>query len=84
LDRPWAELDIHVHPNAAALFAVSVQTVIGDGATTLFWIDRWQEGKSLADLAPNLVATVSKCVANSKTVQQALLQAVWFKTLGGI
>jgi hypothetical protein len=72
-----------VHPNAVALFAVSVQTVIGDGAATLFWIDRWLVGKSLADLAPNLVAAVPKRVANSQTVQQALLQAVWVQDIRG-
>jgi hypothetical protein len=69
LDHPWAGLDIQVHPNAAALFIVSVQTVIGDGATTLFWTDRWLEGKSLAELAPNLVPTVPKRVTKSRTVQ---------------
>jgi hypothetical protein len=79
--RPWAGLDIHVHPNAAALFAISVQTVIGDRAATLFWTDRWLEGKSLADLAPNLVTAVPKCVANSRTVRQALLQAVWVQDI---
>jgi hypothetical protein len=68
-DRPWAGLDIQVHPNAAAVFAVSVQTVIGDVAATLFWTDWWLEGKSLAELAPNLVPTVPKRVTKSRTVQ---------------
>lgn len=51
-DRPWAGLDIQVHPCAAAMFTVSVCSVVGDGAATLFWLDRWLQGYSVADLAP--------------------------------
>jgi hypothetical protein len=82
-DRPWAGLDIQVHPNAAAVFAVSVQTVIGDVAATLFWTDWWLEGKSLAELAPNLVTAVPKRVTKSRIVQQAMLQAVWVQDIRG-
>jgi hypothetical protein len=60
---------IQVHPNAAVLLVVSVQTIIGDDAATLFWTDQWLEGKSLGDLAPNLVAVVPKRVAKSRTIQ---------------
>jgi hypothetical protein len=72
-----------VHPNAAAVFAVSVQTVIGDVAATLFWTDWWLEGKSLAELAPNLVTAVPKRVTKSRIVQQAMLQAVWVQDIRG-
>jgi hypothetical protein len=58
LDRPWEGLHIQVHPNAAALFVASVQTTIGDGATTLFWSDRWLDGRSLPELAHSLAAVV--------------------------
>jgi hypothetical protein len=78
-DHPLAGLDIQVHPNAAALFAISVQTVIGDGAATLFWTDRWLEGKSLAELAPNLVTMVPKRVTKSRIVQQA----IWVQDIRG-
>jgi hypothetical protein len=59
-DHPWAEFHIQVHHNVEALFAASIQTTIGDGATTLFWSDRWLDGRSLPELAPSLVAVVSK------------------------
>jgi len=39
-DRPWAGLEIPVHPNTAALFTVSVFTTVGNGHNTLFWTDR--------------------------------------------
>jgi len=40
-DRPWAGLEVPVHSNTAALFAVSVVTSVGNGENTLFWSDRW-------------------------------------------
>jgi hypothetical protein len=43
-ERPWTEFDIKVHPNAEALFQASVHSSVGDGATTLFWTDRWIQG----------------------------------------
>lgn len=36
-NRPWKCLDIHVHPNAQALFKVAMESHVGNGNTTLFW-----------------------------------------------
>lgn len=30
-DRPWARLEVPVHPNSAAIFAMSVVTIVGNG-----------------------------------------------------
>lgn len=57
-DCSWA--GFHVHPMAAALFAVSVQSVVGNGAETQFWNDCWVYVRRIADLAPNLIASVSR------------------------
>jgi hypothetical protein len=35
-DGPWSRLDIKVHPNAAAIFAILVVTSVGNGESTLF------------------------------------------------
>jgi hypothetical protein len=43
-EGPWRELQINVHPNAAALFAASVVTTIEDGANTFFWTYLWLHG----------------------------------------
>jgi hypothetical protein len=60
-DRYWAGLDFQVHPKASAKFAASIKSVIGDGASTLFWTDRRIQGKSIVDLAPDL-GTISLTV----------------------
>jgi hypothetical protein len=72
--RPWAGLEIQVHPKAAALFAVSIRTVVGDGASTLFWTDRWIQGKSVVDLAP---AAVPARFRKLRTVHEALSSGIW-------
>ncbi|KAL5647598.1 hypothetical protein ACJX0J_041953, partial [Zea mays] len=42
--RPWAFLDIQVHPNAAALFAASVQSrTVQEAINGSSWI-AWQRG----------------------------------------
>jgi len=54
-NRPWADFNIHVPDQIKAFFAAAVYSEVGDGATTLFWTDRWLHGQSIADLAPRLL-----------------------------
>jgi hypothetical protein len=68
LDRPWTEFDIQVHPIAAAMFAASVVSIVGDGAGTLFWQDRWIQGHSLSVLAPSLCRLVPSKFKRGRTV----------------
>ena len=48
-DRPWAGLEIPVHLNTTAMFAISIVTTIGNGKNTKFWTDRWLHGSCLED-----------------------------------
>ena len=48
-------LQVQVHLNARALFAIAIVMLVGDGTNTKFWIDRWLHGQSISDLAPNLI-----------------------------
>lgn len=72
-DQMWAGLDIQVHPCAAAMFAASVRSVVGNCAHTLFWDDIWLEGNSLAELGPNLFSSVPKrIIKRRKACQQSV------------
>lgn len=40
------------------MFAASTVFLLGDGASTLFWMDQWIEGRSIASLVPELLLIV--------------------------
>lgn len=71
--RPWAGLPIHIPEIARALFDMAVDVQVGDGASTKFWTGRWLQGKSVAELAPNLFNATPKRTVKRCTVSQALL-----------
>jgi hypothetical protein len=64
-------------PKASMMFAASIKSVIGDGASTLFWTDVWIQGKSIVDLAPYLGVPVSRRLLKHRTVQEALRSGSW-------
>lgn len=49
---------------------MAVCTEVGDGAYTLFWLDKWIHGQYIADIAPHLFALVPKRKANNQMVLQ--------------
>jgi hypothetical protein len=61
-----------VHKCVQAFFSIAVVSEIGNGAATLFWTDRWIYGQIIADLAPQVLALVSKRKRNKRTVLEAL------------
>ena len=63
LDRPWAGLPVSVPGKAQALFDVAVDAIVGNGEQILFWTDRWLDGHTMAEIAPNLIKTVRKRTA---------------------
>jgi hypothetical protein len=83
VERPWTEFDIKVHPNAEALFRASVHSSVWDGATTLFWMDRWIQGQSIAFFAPYLFSRIPSRVRTGRTVQEALADNSWIQDISG-
>jgi hypothetical protein len=51
--KPWVGLPIQIPRIAQALFDVAIESLVGNGEGTKFWADRWLQGKSIQDLAPN-------------------------------
>jgi hypothetical protein len=54
-------------------FAASTSTVVGNGESALFWEDRWLDGKSIKEMAPEVYALVPKCRRKARTVREALV-----------
>lgn len=58
-------------------------TEIGNGASTLFWKDRWLYSRCVKDLAPRLFEVVPRRIANSRNVQEALMDRRWISDIQG-
>jgi hypothetical protein len=39
--RPWKEFEIQVPPMVMEIFEDATSSVVGDGASTFFWLDKW-------------------------------------------
>ncbi|CAO2047510.1 unnamed protein product [Urochloa humidicola] len=82
-DRAWSALDIKVDPEVRAFFDASVTIQVGNGHRTLFWLDKWIDGRSVQHLAPNLFALVNLRRQRSTTVAQGLPNRRWTQDIQG-
>lgn len=57
-ERTWVELPDATDRTTQAFFAASVTFAVGDGSRTLFWKDRWLDGRSIEHVAPWVFAAV--------------------------
>ena len=53
-------------------FSMAMQTELGNGATTLFWTDRWLLRHRIVDLALPLFGIIPKKRVNTRTVVDAI------------
>ncbi|WVZ62943.1 hypothetical protein U9M48_012631 [Paspalum notatum var. saurae] len=68
---------------AQAFFAMATTSVVGNGAQTFFWTDRWLDGRSIEELAPRLFAVIPKRRIKQRTVQEALTNRTWISDIQG-
>ena len=81
--KPWANLPIQVSKEVAGLISVAVITEVGSGSNTLFWKDKWLDGKGIQDIAPLVFALVPKRRINKRTVLEALTEEKWVEDIKG-
>jgi hypothetical protein len=65
------------------MFDASVTVEVGNGWRALFSRDRWIDGCSLPQLAPGLIAAVSKRTRACRVVADALHNDRWIANIGG-
>jgi len=80
--KPWANLPIQVSREVAGLISVAVITEVGNGSNTLFWEDKWLDGKRIQDIAPLVYALVPKR-SSRRTVLEALTGEKWTEDIQG-
>jgi hypothetical protein len=57
-DKPWGGLKFRISTEAEDMFQTCIKFEIGNGAKTRFWTDRWLDGRSIEQMAPNLMALI--------------------------
>ncbi|WVZ62593.1 hypothetical protein U9M48_012327 [Paspalum notatum var. saurae] len=78
--RPWSRLPIQVPRSAQAMFDMAVVSIVGNGQSTLFWSDRWLDGKTVAELAPSLFKAIPKRLINAHAVHNQ----TWVSDIRGV
>jgi hypothetical protein len=64
------------------VFQAATSSVLGDGETTLFWLDNWLHGSSVRQLAPAVFAAMPKRRRHT-TVAEALHDRAWVRQITG-
>jgi hypothetical protein len=64
-------------------FTASTSMVVGNGESALFWEDRWLEGRSIKEMAPEVYALVPKRRRKTRTVREALADRAWIPDIAG-
>jgi hypothetical protein len=81
--RPWRGLDMQFSKAELDIFAASTSMTLGNGESALFWEDRWLDGRSIKELAPEVFALVPKRRRKVRTVRQALVDRTWIPDIAG-
>jgi len=77
--RPWLRLHDKVEKATAEFFKAATIAVVGDGCTTLFWVDSWIHGSCIRySLAP-AVFDVVPVRRHGVTVAEALHNSRWVR-----
>jgi hypothetical protein len=82
-EKPWAQFQLHVCKEVQSLINMAVVTTVGDGSNTLFWKDRWLNGKSIKDIAPYIYAMLSARTLNKGKVIEAFANMRWLTDFQG-
>jgi hypothetical protein len=83
-ERLWTSLPHKNDHIVRAMFEASTSVQVGSGTRALFWRDRWLDGASIDQFAPDVVATVQRRRAyKSRSVADALQDSQWIGDITG-
>jgi hypothetical protein len=67
-NRPWSSLPLHVPRKVWDFLKMAMQSKVRNGASTLFWSNRWLGGQRVADIAHLLLETIPKRTISKRTM----------------
>jgi hypothetical protein len=70
-------------PQACGVFQSLARITVGDGKLVQFWTDRWINGCTAEEIAPEIVQMVSKRRRNNRSVYEATLNNNWVVDVAG-
>jgi hypothetical protein len=82
-NKPWAHFQFQICKEVQSLVDMAMVTVVGDGCSTLFWKDKWLNGKRIKDLVPGIYAMVHKRIVNKRKVSEAICNQLWISDFRG-
>jgi hypothetical protein len=80
--KPWQGLAFDIAPAAEEMFRTCTTLTLGNGRRLKFWRDRWLGGRSVEQIAPNLLSFVRPSTAQL-TVADALQDDFWVSGIHG-
>jgi hypothetical protein len=83
-DRAWSGLDLQFTQQERCLFFASTYMIAGDGQTGRFWEDRWIDGRSVSQIAPELYAYIPKRRRKGTSIADGLLAHRWARDIQGV
>ena len=84
--RPCSQFQIEIHDCARSFFSMAVESIVGDGANTLFWKDRRLHRQRIEDIILLLFAAVCCPYQESEQVHfvlQAVTEQSWIREIQG-
>jgi hypothetical protein len=77
LGRPWQGLPAIKDDMASEVFVSLVKITVGRGNRVFFWTDRWINGVSVLDIAPEVLGAINTRRKKKRTVQEGLTNNKW-------
>jgi hypothetical protein len=82
--RAWQGLDLKFSDDEHAPFFASTHLIPGDGQTGRFWEDRWINGHTVREIAPQLYACIPKRRRKSRTIAAGLQGNSWARDIHSV
>ena len=82
-NRAWSILLNPLKNHERRLLNAAAHVELGNGNRCFFWTDKWINGVTVEDIAPEVFKSVPPVVRERRTVAKAMISAVWIKDIKG-